>query len=88
VSAFDATGFEDALRDDAIDAFLIGGIATHAGVEATVRDGAEKGYRVVVVRECCGGLTAEAHENSLDNVFPPIAEVIDLGDVPGMVGRS
>jgi biuret amidohydrolase len=54
MSAFEGTPLDMALRDCAILAFAIVGIAMEIGIEPTVRHGADLGYVPVVVKDACG----------------------------------
>jgi nicotinamidase-related amidase len=54
MSAFEGTPLDIALRDCAIDAFAIVGIAMEIGIEPTARHGADLGYIPVVVTDACG----------------------------------
>src|SRR5229473_6254491 len=54
MSAFEGTPLDIALRDCAITAFAIVGVATEIGIEPTVRQGADLGYIPVVVKDACG----------------------------------
>jgi nicotinamidase-related amidase len=54
MSAFEGTPLDIALRDCEINAFAIVGIAMEIGIEPTVRQGADRGYIPVVVKDACG----------------------------------
>ncbi|HEU5404324.1 MAG TPA: cysteine hydrolase, partial [Terriglobales bacterium] len=53
MSAFEGTPLDIVLRDCAINAFAIVGIATEIGIEPTVRHGADLGYIPVIVTDAC-----------------------------------
>jgi nicotinamidase-related amidase len=65
MSAFEGTPLDMALRDCAIDAFAIVGIATEIGIEPTARHGADLGYIPVVVKDACGFGHREAAARSI-----------------------
>jgi nicotinamidase-related amidase len=65
MSAFEGTPLDMALRDCAIDAFAIEGIATEIGIEPTARHGADLGYIPVVVKDACGFGHREAAARSI-----------------------
>jgi nicotinamidase-related amidase len=44
------------------------GCTTDGGVEATVRDGHNRGYFMVVVRDCVGTYTEEGHNAALKRI--------------------
>src|SRR5580692_13110155 len=54
MSAFEGTPLDMTLRDCAILAFAIVGIAMEIGIEPTVRHGADLGFVPVVVKDACG----------------------------------
>ncbi len=54
MSAFLGTPLDIALRDCAIGAFAIVGIALEIGIEPTVRHGMDLGYIPIVVTDACG----------------------------------
>lgn len=76
--AFTGTDLDLQLRRRGIDTIVLGGIATHMGVESTARHAWELGYHVVVVEDACAGPSAELHAASFTHVFPHIARVASL----------
>jgi len=65
MSAFEGTPLDMALRDCGIDAFAIVGIAMEIGIEPTVRQGSDRGYIPVVVKDACGFGHLDAAERSI-----------------------
>ena len=65
MSAFEGTPLDIALRDCAITAFAIVGVAMEIGIEPTVRQGADLGYIPVVIKDACGCGHHEAAERSI-----------------------
>ncbi len=68
MSAFAGTPLDIALRDCAINSFIIVGIATEIGIEPTVRHGSDLGYIPIVVSDACGAGDIEAGERTLANM--------------------
>jgi nicotinamidase-related amidase len=66
MSAFEGTPLNIALRDCAIDVFVIVGVAIEIGIELTARHGADLGYVPVVVTDACGAGHADAGQRALD----------------------
>jgi nicotinamidase-related amidase len=64
-SAFHETPLEAILRSRSIDTLLVGGVTTSMCVESTVRDAAQRDYRVFVVADACGDFDVERHRASL-----------------------
>jgi nicotinamidase-related amidase len=44
------------------------GISTNAVVQATVREGHDRDYEMVVLEDCCCGLSAEEHEGAIKSL--------------------
>lgn len=65
VSPFYATNLEAILRAKGIRRIYCSGISTNAVVQATVREGHDRDYEIVVLEDCCAGITAEEHDNAL-----------------------
>ena len=65
MSCFVGTPLDLALRDCAINAFAILGVALEVGIEPSVRHGADLGYIPVVVEDACGGRDLTARQRSL-----------------------
>jgi nicotinamidase-related amidase len=65
MSSFEGTPLNIALRDCSIDAFAIVGIAMEIGIEPTVRQGSDRGYIPVVVKDACGFGHRDAAERSI-----------------------
>lgn len=65
MSAFEGTWLDIALRDCAITAVAVVGVAMEVGIEPTVRHAADLGYIPVVVADACGAGNREAAERSL-----------------------
>lgn len=68
MSAFEGTPLDIVLRDCAINAFAIVGIATEIGIEPTVRHGADLGYIPVIVTDACGCGHQEAAARSIESL--------------------
>lgn len=62
-------------------ALVLAGISTTLAVEGTARASANRGYRTVVIEDCCASVPDEWHRFSADNVLPLIADVVSSDDV-------
>ncbi|SCK21739.1 Nicotinamidase-related amidase [Variovorax sp. HW608] len=65
VSPFYSTSLEAILRARGIRRIYCSGISTNAVVQATVRDGHDRDYEMVVLEDCCCALSAEEHAQSI-----------------------
>jgi nicotinamidase-related amidase len=63
--AFYATEFGDILKKYAIETLLVCGVTTEVCVHTTVREGNDRGYRCVVLGDCCASYFPEFHEAGL-----------------------
>jgi nicotinamidase-related amidase len=85
MSAFESTPLDIALRDCAVNTFIVVGVATEIGIEPTVRHGADLCYIPIVVTDACGAGHQEAGERALDSLrfagdafFTTVAEITDI----------
>lgn len=65
MSAFVGTPLEIALRDCAVEAVAIVGVALEVGIEPTARHATDLGFQPVVVTDACGHGDATAARRSL-----------------------
>jgi len=65
VSPFYATSLEAILRANGVTRIYCSGISTNAVVQATVREGHDRDYEIVVIEDACCGLSAEEHDNAI-----------------------
>jgi nicotinamidase-related amidase len=73
--AFYGTELDLVLRRRGIRTIILGGISTNFGVESTARDGWERGYELVFAEDAMAGLSAEAHQFAVANIFPRLGLV-------------
>jgi nicotinamidase-related amidase len=65
VSPFYATSLEAILRAHGIRRIFCSGISTNAVVQATVREGHDRDYQMIVIEDGCCAISTEEHENSI-----------------------
>ena len=63
--AFFATDLGAILTNRGIENLIVGGVTTEVCVHTTVREANDRGYRCVVVSDCCGSYFPEFHEVGL-----------------------
>ena len=63
--AFFATDLHAILQNRGIETLLVGGVTTEVCVHTTVREANDRGYRCVVLGDCCGSYSSEFHEVAL-----------------------
>ena len=63
--AFYQTDLDLMLRNRSVETLLVCGVTTEVCVHTTVREANDRGYRCVVVGDCCGSYFPEFHEVGL-----------------------
>jgi len=63
--AFYATELREVLQQHAIENLLVCGVTTEVCVNTTVREANDRGYRCVVLADCCASYFPEFHEMGL-----------------------
>jgi nicotinamidase-related amidase len=75
--AFFGTDLDSELKRRGVSTIVLGGVATHIGVEATARQAWELGYELVIARDITTSMGPEPHEGAMRHIFPRIARVTD-----------
>lgn len=78
--AFSTTDLDDQFKQRGIDTLVLAGVATSGIVLSTVRDAADKDYRLYVLSDCCADRDPEVHRVLTEKVFPRQADVITSED--------
>jgi len=78
VSAFTGSDLEVILRSRGIQHLVLTGFATSGVVLSTVREAADKDYRLTVLSDACGDGDEEVHRILTNKVFPRQAGVITV----------
>lgn len=68
VSPFYATDLDTYLRANRIERIFCSGVSTQAVVQATVRDGHDRDYAMVLLEDCCAAHSADEHRNSIGSL--------------------
>jgi len=80
VSGFSGTELDRLLRIHDISTLMIAGIVTNFAAEGTARGASDRGYRVVVLADCCESVTDEWHAFAVTQILPVIAQVVTADD--------
>jgi nicotinamidase-related amidase len=75
--AFFRTDLDSELRKRGVRTIVLGGVATHVGVDTTARQAWELGYELIVARDVTTSMAVEPHEATMRYIFPRIARVTD-----------
>ncbi len=76
VGAFSTTDLDQQFRDRGINTLVLAGVSTSGVVLSTVRDAADRDYRLFVVADLCADFDPAVHTLLLERVFPRQADVI------------
>lgn len=68
VSPFYSTTLMAQLRAAGIERIYCSGVSTQAVVQATVRDGHDRDFDMLVLEDCCGAHSEEEHRNSMGSI--------------------
>jgi nicotinamidase-related amidase len=84
-SAFFGTDLDKRLREAGVDSLVVTGLTTSGCVRATVVDGLQYNYPVVVPREAVGDRNADAHEANLLDMNAKYADVVAIAEVESLL---
>ncbi|MET0935129.1 MAG: isochorismatase family protein [Luteibacter sp.] len=84
--AFQGTDLDSWLRGKGVEQVVIVGVATSIGVESTARYASELGYNVVIVPDAMTDMVASAHDNSVNVIFPRLAETTTTDELLAKIG--
>ncbi len=76
VGAFSTTDLDEQLRVRGIDTLLLAGVSTSGVVLSTLRDAADRDYRLIVLEDLCADQDHEVHRVLVEKVFPRQADVV------------
>ena len=85
-SAFSHTDLDCILRAKGIRQLVLAGIATNWVVESTARYGAELGYDITVLEDCCQGFSDELHNFAIEKTLPYYASIMKSPDFIASLG--
>ena len=85
VGAFSTTDLDQQLRDRGVTTLILGGVSTSAVVLSTVRDAADRDYRVFVLSDGSADRDEEVHDVLTRKVFPRQADVITVAELPALL---
>ena len=88
VGAFSTTDLNQQLRAQGVDTLVVAGVATSGVVLSTIRDAADRDYRIYVLEDCCADRDAEVHDLLMGKVFPRQAWVVGSADLPVLLAAE
>lgn len=75
VGAFSTTDLDEQLTNLGITVLILAGVQTSGVVLSTVREAADKDYRLIVLSDCTSDRDRDAHDLLMDRIFPGQAEI-------------
>ncbi len=79
--AFYETALDEELKKRGITGIVLAGVSTSIGVEGTARQASERAYNITFAKDAMTDMFADAHERSLQYIFPRIGEVDDTDKI-------
>lgn len=79
--AFYGTELDLQMRRRGIRTLVLGGIATHIGVESTARTAWELGYQLILAEDAMSAQRTELHQFSIENILPRIGRIRKTADI-------
>jgi nicotinamidase-related amidase len=75
VSALAGTELDRLFRIRDVRTLVLSGVATQFAVEGTAREAVDRGYRVIVLEDCCASRERAVHEFSIGRILRHLCEV-------------
>jgi nicotinamidase-related amidase len=79
--AFTGTSLHEHLQERGVTQVVLAGISTSVGVESTARTAYEHGYHVVLATDAMTDTDAQAHDHSIEKIFPKLGETATTGEI-------
>jgi gluconolactonase len=86
MSAWEGTKLQVLLAGLGVDTIVITGAWTNMSIEHTARTGADKGYYMFVVDDCCSTMNADWHNASINFALQNVSTVTNSGEVVEALG--
>ncbi|RBP13883.1 nicotinamidase-related amidase [Roseiarcus fermentans] len=86
--AFTNTDLLDRLRGEGVTQVVIAGVSTSIGVESTARQAYELGFNVTLATDAMTDMRAEAHDNSVQRIFPRLGETATTDEILALLGAA
>jgi nicotinamidase-related amidase len=84
--AFVRTRLEQRLKDLGVTQVVVTGVATSIGVESTARQAYELGFNVTLATDAMADLNVQAHERSINLIFPRLGETGTTQEIINRLG--
>ena len=88
VGAFSTTDLEQQLNDRGITTLILAGVSTSGVVLSTVREAADRDYRIYVLADASADRDRHVHAVLTEKVLPMQAHLITVADLPALIGNA
>jgi nicotinamidase-related amidase len=88
VGAFSTTDLDRQLRDRGITTLILAGLSTSGVLLSTVRDAADRDYRILVLADASADPDPEVHAFLTTRIFPRQARVIMLAELDDVLSAA
>ena len=88
VGAFSTTDLEKQLEDRGITTLILAGVSTSGVVLSTVREAADRDYRIYVLADASADPDQHGHAVLTEKVLPKQAHLITVADLPGLIASA
>ena len=86
-NAFYGTELEVQLRRRGVTGIVLAGVRTCIGVEGTARAAHERAYNLTFVEDAMADIDGEAHEHTVNRIFPRLGEVDTTARILSLLPR-
>jgi nicotinamidase-related amidase len=86
--AFHGTSLDARLRALGVTQIVLTGVSTSAGVESTARAAHEHGYHVALATDAMTDTNPDAHQNSIERIFPRLGETATTAEVLELLEKT
>jgi nicotinamidase-related amidase len=76
LGAFSTKGLDEQLTNLGVTTLIIAGAHTSGALLSTVREAADRDYRLIVLSDCCVDRDTETHRLLMERVFPRQADIV------------
>jgi hypothetical protein len=88
LGAFHDTSLDAYPQEHGVTQVVLAGIATSVGVESTARSAYEHGYHVVLATDAMTDRDPDAHQNSIERIFPKLGETASTAQILDLLDRT
>ncbi|MET8875632.1 isochorismatase family protein [Nocardia sp. NPDC004604] len=86
--AFYGTSLDMELRRRGITHLVLAGLTTGIGVDTTAREAHHHNYHVTLATDAMADMSIEAHDNSVERIFPQLGERGTTADIIALLDKT